>query len=314
MAESAEEYAGRWGFPGKCDLPMRTLDLFVETIVNEIKPDIILWTGDNAPHNVWTNTTDAIKNITSEFVDLLLNKYKYQGAIHYALGNHEEYITDQFNPFDYTREKDWLEMIGGIARPFLKDDEYKNFVKYGYYTSKYSDTNLRIITFNCMLCDVINFFLIKNPTDPGQQFEWMEKVLRQAEQDNEYVFIMGHIPPGDATYLSECSRRYNALVDRFSNIIRGQFYGHSHYDEFRVITEYFNQNNTVGLILTAPSLTTWDFQHSSFRVFNVDYETKALRDYDQYRLNLTEANLTPDVKPSWKITYNGKQVNYILII
>jgi sphingomyelin phosphodiesterase len=141
----------------------------------------------------------------------------------------------------------------------------------------------------------------------------MEKVLREAEKNNEYVFIIGHIPPGDSTYLSQCSKRYNALVDRFSNIIRGQFYGHTHYDEFRIINEYFNHTNIAGLILTAPSLTSYSWKNPSFRIYDVDSHSKIIKDYHQYRLNLTEANLTPDVKPKWKVSYTAKQVFYYYI-
>lgn len=72
----------------------------------------------------------------------------------------------------------------------------------------------------------MNWALIKDPTDPGGMLKWMEEVLRQAEKNNDKVYILGHIPPNAA--IVEWGRRYNALVDRFSYIIRGQFFGHSH--------------------------------------------------------------------------------------
>lgn len=306
-AVGIQESAGRWGFQGKCDIPLRTLDLFVETVVNQIKPDIIIWTGDNPPHNPWNNNREEAYEITGVFVDLLYKKYKFQGAVYPALGNHEEYITDQYDPFNMERELGFLKNMGDLFRQWLSDQEYEQFIQTGYYTSKYKDSSLRVISFNCFLCDTMNFFLIKNPTDPGNQIEWMEKVLREAEKNGEYVFIAGHIPPGDSTFLSECSKRYNALIDRFSNIIRGQFFGHSHYDEFRVIPEYFNNNNIAGVVLTAPSLTSYSWQNPSFRVFDVDYSTLILKDFVQYRLNLTEANLNPDEKPVWSISYKAKE-------
>jgi sphingomyelin phosphodiesterase len=284
--------------------------LFVEKVVNDIKPDIIVWTGDNPPHNPWNENSQEIFNITQVFVDLLYEKYKYKGAVFPSLGNHEEYITDQYNPFDSSREKEFLQKMGDIFRVFLGDEQHETFVKYGFYTAKYANTNLRIISINCFLCDVMNFFLIRDPTDPGKQFEWLEKVLREAERDGEYVFIIGHIPPGDSTYLSECSKRYNAIVDRFSNTIRGQFYGHTHYDEFRIITEYFNEEKIAGIILTAPSLTSYSWKNPSFRVYEVDSKTSIIKDYYQYRLNLTEANLNPYDKPDWKVAYTAKEVKF----
>lgn len=276
--------------------------------MNDIKPDIIVWTGDNPPHNPWNANFEEIYNITEIFVDLLYNKYKYKGSVFPSLGNHEEYITDQYNPYDISRERDFLHRMGDIFKVFLVDEQYDSFIKYGFYTAKYANTNLRVISINTFLCDVMNFFLIRDPTDPGKQFEWIEEVLRKAERDGEYVFIIGHIPPGDSTYLSECSRRYNAIVDRFSNIIRGQLYGHTHYDEFRIITEYFNEANIAGIILTAPSLTSYPWKNPSFRVYEVDSKTNIIKDYQQYRLNLTEANMNPEIKPDWKVAYTAKEV------
>jgi len=84
----------------------------------------------------------------------------------------------------------------------------------------------------------------------------MIDVLKNAEKLNEVVYVLGHIPPGDNSYLSECTKRYDAIVDRFSHIIKGQFYGHTHNDEFRTVSEYFDKTKVSGIIFTAPSLTT----------------------------------------------------------
>lgn len=42
------------------------------------------------------------------------------------------------------------------------------------------------------------------------------------------VYLIGHIPP--KSNLNDWSMRFNAIVDRYSYIIRGQFYGHTHSD------------------------------------------------------------------------------------
>jgi sphingomyelin phosphodiesterase len=307
MAKEGEERAGFWGYPGRCDIPLHTLDLFVEEITQRIKPDFIIFTGDNPPHNPWNDNGDEIYNITTIFVDLLLNKYNYTNPVFPVLGNHEEYTADLYNPFDMKRELGFLKRMGEIFTKWLSPEEFQHFSNYGYYTSKYLETNLRIIALNCFLCDVLNFFLIKDPTDPAKQFEWLESVLRAAERDGEKVFLIGHIPPGDSTYLSECSKRYNALTDRFSHIIRGHFYGHTHYDEFRVINQYFNSTVPAGIIFTAPSLTSYSFQHPSFRIYEMDEESKLLLDFHQYRMNLTEANLNPGRKPEWRISYSARE-------
>ena len=41
--------------------------------------------------------------------------------------------------------------------------------------------------------------------------------------------------------------QYARIVERFSNIIRGQFYGHTHYDEFSVL--FNNQSEPVSFLI-----------------------------------------------------------------
>jgi len=195
-----------------------------------------------------------------------------------------------------------------IFHMWIGKEESETFLQYGYFTTKLKNSNLRIISLNCFLCDIFNFYLIKDPTDPFMQFEWLESVLRRAEKEGENVFIISHIPPGDTNYMSECSKRYIAIVDRFQNIIRGQYFGHTHYDEFKLIPEYFNPNKTVGVVLTAPSLTTYSFQNPSFRIYEMDSDSKIVLDYFQYRLNLTEAN-EQEQEPEWKVAYTAKEVS-----
>ena len=279
----------------------------MKTIVTEIKPDFIIWTGDNPPHTPWKTNYDDVYNSTNVFVDLLYNKYNYSNPVFLSLGNHEEAITDQFYPYSVSANQEFLKQMHNIFQMWLGPQESVTFLDYGYFTTKYKQTNLRIISLNCFLCDILNFYLIKDPTDPFKQFDWLESVLRQAEKEGEYVFIISHIPPGDTSYMSECSRRYIAIVDRFQNIIRGQFFGHTHYDEFKLISEYFDGNKTAGVVLTAPSLTTYSFQNPSFRIYEMDSDTKVMLDYFQYRLNLTEAN-AQEGEPQWKVAYTAKEV------
>jgi sphingomyelin phosphodiesterase len=269
---------------------------------------MIIWTGDNPAHTVWNNNADEIYNITGVFIDLLYNKYNYKKPVFPSLGNHEEYIADQYDHIKLKREETFLQTMSNLFSHWLSEDDQKLFSKFGYYSKKYLDTDLRIISMNCFLCDTFNFFLVENPTDPDGQFIWMEKTLRDAERDGEFVFIIGHIPPGDTTFTSQCAKRYQALVDRFSNIIRGNFYGHTHYDEFRVMTEYFDKTKIAGVIYTAPSLTTFESHNPSFRIYEVDSKSMILKNYHQYRLNINEANANQDNEPVWKIVYSAKQV------
>ena len=171
-----------------------------------------------------------------------------------SLGNHEKFPADEYNPFK--SESEFLTQYADLWKDWLGEDAYKTFKQFGGYSKKHNDTNLRIVSLNCMLCDVVNFNLMKDPTDPQSQIDWLERVLHKAEEDGEVVYLISHIPPGDSSFLSECARRVMVLLDRYSYIIRGQFYGHTHYDEIKVTTGYYDKEKVTGVSFIAPSLTT----------------------------------------------------------
>lgn len=82
--------------------------------------------------------------------------------------------------------------------------------------------------------------------------------------------------------------RYNALIDRFSYLIRGQFYGHTHSDHlgfFLSMPEHKNVRTDPlsNYYLIAPSLTTYSNRMPEFRLMEVDYDTMQVIDYHQYR-------------------------------
>jgi sphingomyelin phosphodiesterase len=249
-----ENRAGKWGYVGKCDLPLRTLLNFIDQVSNVFKPDFLIWTGDNPSHAEWDKSTaDEILQVTTIFTE----KFKESGIpVYPSLGNHEKYPSDQFYPFGGSKEKTFLEFFGNLWKDWLGEEAYQEFLSYGYYSKKHLNTNLRIISYNCLYCDVFNFFLIKNPTDPSSQIEWLEKTLRKAELNKEEVYMIGHIPAGDTSLLSECAKRYIALIDRFSHIIRGQFAGHTHFDEVKIMRNYFDKEKVNSIVYIAPSLTT----------------------------------------------------------
>jgi sphingomyelin phosphodiesterase len=245
---------------GKCDLPLRTLQNFVDHLYEKIKPDFIIWTGDNPSHTEYKieNQDEAI-NITRIFSNMLIEKnqeYNLTIPVYPVLGNHEKFPIDQFFPFDTNTENPLLIKIASSWKNFLIEEAYNSFIKYGYYTQKHLNTNLRIICYNSLLIDILNFYLLKSTNDPNGQLIWLENTLKKAEKDNEIVYLIGHIPIADVTFNSESSKRYQILLDRYSNIIRGNFAGHTHFDEVKVMRSYYKSEETTGIIYIAPSLTT----------------------------------------------------------
>jgi sphingomyelin phosphodiesterase len=252
VPQSPEDAAGEWGYSYMCDLPVKTLERFVEVIATEIKPDLILWTGDNPPHDIWKESQEEVFNVTKIFVDLL-KKYGYTNPVYPVLGNHDKFPIDLYKPGG---ESQLLKELGDIFKPWLTDDSYATFTKYGYYVQKHPNSNLKVVGLNSMLCDLLNFELIRNPTDPDSGFTWLIETLREAEAEGESVYMIGHMPIGDRFQSYECTKRFQVVMTRFSSVIRGNFYGHTHHDEFRLIKSYQDSNIVFDLMYIAPSLTT----------------------------------------------------------
>ena len=62
--EEGDIAAGAWGMPNDCDIPVQTYQSMLNYIVNDIKPDFIIWTGDNSAHDIWKNTSDEVVEYT----------------------------------------------------------------------------------------------------------------------------------------------------------------------------------------------------------------------------------------------------------
>ena len=116
-----------------------------------------------------------------------------------------------------------------------------------------------------------NWFLLENPTDPGDQLKWIESQLRKAEKEGYFVWIIGHVHPKST--LNDWIMRYNALVDRYSYVIRSQFFGHSHVDHIAFFPTFSDPKKLASYHMISPSLTTSSFLNPQYRVLTVDYDT-----------------------------------------
>lgn len=73
MAADGQEAAGEFG-GYHCDVPEKTLNAMLDYIVDEVKPDVMFWTGDNSPHNVYENTVEEVTNYTVHVTQMIKAK------------------------------------------------------------------------------------------------------------------------------------------------------------------------------------------------------------------------------------------------
>ena len=76
------------------------------------------------------------------------------------------------------------------------------------------------------------------------------------------------------------SHEYNRLVRRFRHVIVGQFYGHTHFDEFEVFFARDNkkagkEDEAVSVAYLAPSITPINGINPAYRIYTTDGESRA---------------------------------------
>ena len=286
--EPASQYSriksGKFGSIKNCDTNINTLKSFVQAAY-ELNPDFIIWTGDNAEHDSWNSTQEEAFSATRTIKNAIDEVFQHKIPIYPVIGNHEVYPNDLW---ESGKENIFKNLADIYKDYFFEDQAYDTFSKYGYYTEKHPNTNLRIIALNCLYCDAVNYHhLSSNHTEAKKEFIWLENVLREAETNGEYVYILDHFPINGEFTLVECSKRLRAIFDRFDYIIRGYFSGHNHLDDIAPVRRYFEPRPIININYIAPSLTSneGDGLNPSFRQYIIDSNTKQVIDYEQYRLN-----------------------------
>ena len=293
-------FAGFYGTTGKCDSNMETVRAFAAK-AKELNPDYIMFTGDNIAHSVWLVTQEEVIKATKMQIEAIQEQFGMDTPIYPAIGNHEKAPVDEF----HGEEKELLEGLADIFKPYLSDEAYETFRKYGYYSMLVKD-NLRIISINCLLCDSMNFNLLYDFTQTKAMFTWLEKVLSEAEKNGEVVHIMNHIPMESTQHTIQCSWRLKILLDRYQNIVKGLFSGHSHSEYLSMIHEYYNETVPTHVNYICSGLTTYSEYQPSFRIYLVDKKELYVQDFIQYRMNLIESNEKRE--PVWFNPYNATEL------
>lgn len=310
--------AGYWGTYSKCDLPLRTVEHLLQNVAKAGPWDWVYWTGDIPAHNVWSQTrAQQLNELT--IISKLVKKYLGpKVSVYPAVGNHESTPVNSFPPpfVHGNRSSQWLyDTMAEEWATWLPTDALETLRRGGFYTVQVQP-GLRVVSLNMNFCARENFWLMVNSTDPAGQLQWLVHILQEAENKGEKVHIIGHIPPG--LCLSSWSWNYYHIVNRYESTIAGQFFGHTHVDEFQMFYDEETMTRPVGVAYIAPSVTTYINLNPGYRVYYVDGNytgsTRLVLDYDTFILNLTLANgyaggasglTTPQPDPAWSLLYRA---------
>ncbi|KAG5205399.1 hypothetical protein JEQ12_018649 [Ovis aries] len=296
-----------------CDSPYRLIFSALDFIKNSgQKVSFMIWTGDSPPHvPVLELSTDKVINVIANLTTTIQHLFPNL-QVFPALGNHDYWPQDQL-PVVTSKV---YNAVANLWKPWLTEEAITTLRKGGFYTQKVSNNpKLRIISLNTNLYYGPNSMTL-NQTDPANQFEWLENTLNLSQQNKEKVYIIAHVPVGYLPFakgipaMRKCHNE--KLIDifrKYSDIIAGQFYGHTHRDSIMVLSD--KKGKPVNSLFVAPAVTPVRSvlerltNNPGVRLFQYDPRDYKLLDMLQYYLNLTDANIKGE--SNWKLEYNLTQ-------
>ena len=291
--------AGKYG-DFRCDLANITMHSFfdfAETFKDEV--DLIFWTGDNIAHDIWMQSVEKNAEYTKVLTDVWRTHFP-DTPVFPILGNHEFFPVnvqrfDGVHPVIDRISEYWADWIGpeGI-------DDFKN---YGYYNIplkgvKEDWSGYRVIGLNTESCNDQNWYLISQMNDPSNHIKWLEEQFVEMEKNNEKAFIIGHVIPCVGC-LEDWSERYRALIERYQHLVITHFFGHQHVDNFFCFKDTTN-TSSISTISLPGGVNTNGNKNPTFRIYEVDYETRYPVKGYKYYFNLTAANLG---NPKWEFMH-----------
>lgn len=298
-----------------------------------------LYTGDLVSHEPENQLSREYVEYAETSIFSLLKSY-LTGPVFPVLGNHDTSPSNIDSPHTLPgrlgEQQSWnFEHVAGLWKhegwiDAKAAEEARTH--YGGYSIK-THYGLRIIAFNTgrsnqyILWSKIklttvdfwyqsNYLNLINTTNPDNSgiLSWMITELQHAEDNNERVWIIGHVPSGwdGDSLLQNPTNFFYQIIDRYSpHVIANLFFGHKHEDEFTV---YYANNGTVQSAETAlaagwigPSITPLTNMNSAFRLYEVD--TGDFNVYEAYTFfsNVSEYHALHETGPTFRLEYSTRE-------
>ena len=110
--------------------------------------------------------------------------------------------------------------------------------------------------------------------------------------------MITHIPTDSCIHT--WGYRYQALADRYQNVIRMSLFGHTHSESFKV-TRAMKDRKSIGFNYVCGGVTTYQERNPSFSVIEVDAEYFVPLDIQTYYMDLDKAN--KEKNPTWELMH-----------
>lgn len=125
--------AAQWG-SGLCDLPVPTFQTMLDYIVSDVKPDMMFWTGDNSPHNIWYNTEEECTDYTITVSEMFKKAFEGQDISVFPIqGNHDTWV-EEIQDFSAPGINYPINNFKEHWSQWLDEQAMEVFGQYGYYS------------------------------------------------------------------------------------------------------------------------------------------------------------------------------------
>lgn len=300
--------AGYWGEQeGYCDAPLRLADQVIEKFNhafrnrNPLTSDLIFWGGDIHPHDSWETTKFSLMRsfkiwtriMKSDMFGLNGNRGKVFLPI---LGNNDGYPSSQFSWPEVTDDDvstnfitERLSQLWGPWLASFDETALNTFRQFGYY-SVLINPDLRIIALQTNFCSRFNYWQFYDSKDPGDQIKWLISQLRDSEQKNQKVYILGHHPISSLFCTENWTRIYLKVLKRFKDLLVASFYGHTHLNEARIYYDDDDTDDPIHVGFTGASLTPFGHVNPGYDVYTMDHVSKVVLDHETVYYDVHKAN------------------------
>jgi sphingomyelin phosphodiesterase len=310
FTDNPDDQAGYWG-SYNCDTAPPTIRLMFETIRDEIKPDVVFWSGDMSAHSVWENDNEEVIEVNKYVADLVEEILGDTVTVYPIMGNHDVWPV---NVQSFLQPNPILQSLTSTWSKWLKPETMKTFSIAGYYSQYFEIKGqgkqakmfdkTRVLGVTTQVCNPQNWYLWEIMSDPAGELAWLESVLQDMEAKGENAILLGHMP------ISSCLRawgtRFQALAERYQHVIRFGIFGHSHSEKFFLTTTVKRDNDVTTIkpisfnSILAPT-TTYQGKNPSFAVYEIDEESMLIVNATTYFFNITQAN---QGNPKWEVYHN----------
>ncbi|KAJ3788487.1 Metallo-dependent phosphatase-like protein [Lentinula aff. detonsa] len=296
-----------------CDTPSTLVESIVKAI-DATNNTFSIFTGDIVDGAVWlVNQEDVTADINlfgEEF------RMALKTPVYPALGNHESAPVNCFPRLtteDHANDSQWVfETSSAQWLPWIGQAAADQIVHHsGSYSLLVPNTTLRMISINSGFWYKMNLWLYDSDDqqpDPNGILSFLISQLQIAEDLGQRCWIIAHMPPGGGDVLLDQSNYYAQVIHRYRNTITGQFYGHTHADEFQLsYSNYSDQSRdtATSMAFIAPALTPRS-GNPAFKVYDVDPDTYEIIDSKTYSTDLSHPEYQVD--PVWKMTYSARDL------